>query len=114
MLNNFEAATRILNCTVGQAMKAYQSNNQDLRKASYRERLNLFFIDHEFVPLIVQENYLSSMGDRNSLADLKRLAEAADMISQSDMISISIRKDQNWALLPDFGSLSSIAPCLLI
>lgn len=54
------------------------------------------------------------MGDRNSLADLKRLAEAADMISSSDMISISIRKDQNWALLPDFGSLSSIAPCLLI
>lgn len=54
------------------------------------------------------------MGDRNSLSDLMRLAEASDMISQSDMISISIRKDQNWALLPDFGSLSSIAPCLLI
>ena len=53
MLNNFEAATRILNCTVGQGMKAYQSNNKDLRKAYYRERLDLFFIDHEFVPLII-------------------------------------------------------------
>jgi hypothetical protein len=54
------------------------------------------------------------MGERNSLFDLKKLSDASDMISSSDMISISIRKDQNWALLPDFGSLSSIAPCLLI
>ena len=53
MLNNFEAATRILNCTVGPGIKAYQSNSGALRKALYRERLDLFFIDHEFVPLIV-------------------------------------------------------------
>ena len=38
---------------------------------TYRSKLDLFFIDHDFVPLLVQESYLTSFGtDRDSMEDL--------------------------------------------
>jgi hypothetical protein len=44
----------------------------------------LFFIDHEFVPLLVQESYLNCFGARDSMQDIEKLAEAADQISIGD------------------------------
>jgi len=67
------------------------------------------------VPLLVQESYLTSFGtDRTELADLEKMADAADFISQGDLISTQIRTDQRWTLLPDYGTMSSVAPCLAI
>ena len=48
MISNFDAAKKL-----------FQNN-------SYRNRLDLFFIDHEFIPLLIQENYLNAFQDRNS------------------------------------------------
>ena len=42
------------------------------------------------------------------------MAEAADMISQGDLLNVQIRQNQNWSLLPDYGSMSSVAPTMLI
>ena len=51
MINNFDAARRLLNLGDSYALKDQKSLNS----------LNdLFFIDHEFVPLLIQENYLNS------------------------------------------------------
>jgi len=67
------------------------------------------------VPLLVQESYLASFGnDRTELADLEKMADAADFISQGDLINTQIRMEQSWALLPDYGTMSSVAPCLAI
>mmetsp|Transcript_1767 Transcript_1767/g.2287 ORF Transcript_1767/g.2287 Transcript_1767/m.2287 type:complete len:80 (+) Transcript_1767:2464-2703(+) len=41
-INNYEAAYRLLNC---------KANKQ--KYPSFRQKLDLFFIDHEFVPLLV-------------------------------------------------------------
>ena len=80
---------------------------------TYRSKLDLFFIDHDFVPLLVQESYLTSFGtDRDSMEDLQKMADAAELISVGDLINTQIRKEQNWSLLPDYGSMSSVAPCL--
>lgn len=49
--------------------------------------MDLFFIDYDLIPLLVQENYLTSMGDRRDLESLNRMAEAADFISLGDSIS---------------------------
>lgn len=75
MINNFDAANRLLNL---------QANN-------FKECLDLFFIDHEFVPLLIQENYLNTFGDRNNFEDLEKLANASDMISLGDLANIQIR-----------------------
>mmetsp|Transcript_1767 Transcript_1767/g.2282 ORF Transcript_1767/g.2282 Transcript_1767/m.2282 type:complete len:170 (+) Transcript_1767:2785-3294(+) len=35
------------------------------------------------------------------------------MISVGDLCNLQIRKEQNWSLLPNYGTLSSVAPCLI-
>jgi hypothetical protein len=54
MINNFDAAQSIL-------------NNSTLSKMDFRTRLDMFFIDHDFVPLLVQQNYLDAIGDRRDM-----------------------------------------------
>ena len=76
----------------------------------FRDKLDLFFIDHEFVPLLVQDNYLNMFQDHD---DIEALANAADFVSQGDLVNIKIRTEQNWSLLPNYGTLSSVAPCIL-
>ena len=79
MMNNFEAANRLLN-----------NGEQPLDKKypTFRQKLDLFFIDYDFIPLLVQESYLNSFGDRSSLDDLELMAESSDMISLSDQMNL--------------------------
>lgn len=86
------------------------------RYPTYRDKQNLFFIDHEFVPLLVQESYLNSFEDKEAddMDTLEKMADASDFISHGDLLNTAIRKDQNWSLLPDYASMSSVAPCLRI
>ena len=84
-----------------------------MKYPTFRQKIDLFFIDYEMIPLLVQENYLNSMGDKSSLSDIERLAEAADFISVGDCINRQVRTNQDWSLLPNLGICSSIAPCLI-
>lgn len=52
MLNNFDAAARLLNLGDAKTANEYRQ---------FRQKLDLFFIDHDFVPMLVQENYLNAM-----------------------------------------------------
>jgi hypothetical protein len=49
--------------------------------------MDLFFIDYDFIPLLVQENYLTAMGERKTLEDIEQMATAADYISLGDDVS---------------------------
>jgi len=53
MINNFEAAHRLLNHGVVNLYDKYPK---------FQQKLDLFFIDHDWVPLLVQESYLNGMG----------------------------------------------------
>ena len=99
MINNFDAAYRLLNM-----------GNQKMNYPLFRDKLDLFFIDHEFVPLLVQDNYLNMFQDQD---DIEAVANAADFVSQGDLVNVKIRTEQNWSLLPNYGTLSSGAPCIL-
>lgn len=75
MINNFDAAHRLLN---------HGQKSLDVRYPTFREKLDLFFIDFDLVPLLVQESYLTSMGERKQLGDLEAMADAAEYISLGD------------------------------
>ena len=75
MINNFDAAQKLLN---------HGEKPLDAQYKTFRQKVDLFFIDHEMIPLLVQESYLGAMGDKKDLPDLERMAEAADMISLGD------------------------------
>ena len=42
------------------------------------------------------------------------MADAADFISMGDSVSVQLRTNQDWSLLPNLGLTSTIAPCLLV
>ena len=44
MINNFEAAHRLLNCGAVSLSKKHPT---------FRDKLDLFFVDHEWIPLLV-------------------------------------------------------------
>lgn len=84
-------------------------------KHSLNDKIDLYFNDIDFAPLMIQENYLSTrpMNCNTPLEHLERVANAADDISQSDRINSLIRSsEQQWSLLPFHGVMSSVRPSL--
>ncbi|ODV76637.1 DNA replication factor C, large subunit [Suhomyces tanzawaensis NRRL Y-17324] len=80
---------------------------------SLNDKIDLYFNDIDFAPLMIQENYLLTrpMNCKTGLEHLERVASAADDISQSDRVNSLIRSsEQQWSLLPFHGVLSSVSP----
>lgn len=105
MINNFEAAYRLLNNGAVPLESKYPR---------FQQKLDLFFIDHDWVPLLVQESYLNSMGQRQELEDIEAMAQAAEFISLGDSINRQIRTNMQWGLLPQLGTCGAVAPVLLV
>lgn len=75
MINNFEAGHRLLNAG---------AVSLDTRHPTFQNKLDLFFVDNEWVPLLVQESYLAAMKDS---MDLEAMADAAEYISLGDSLN---------------------------
>ncbi|KAK6204834.1 replication factor RFC1 C terminal domain-containing protein [Scheffersomyces amazonensis] len=103
ILKPFDIASRLLNGQI------YLENS----KHSLNDKIDLYFNDIDFTPLMIQENYLSTrpLGTNTSLQHLERVAIAADDISLSDQVNSLIRSsEQQWSLLPFHGVMSSVKP----
>lgn len=85
-------------------------------KSTLNDKLDLYFSDIDFAPLMIQENYLITLPPVQSKYDhLKRVASAAESISQSDAVNSLIRSsEQQWSLLPFHGILSTVDPALKV
>ena len=100
MLKNFDAAKELLN-----------SKSHSL---SFRHLLDLYFIDYDLIPLLIQENYLSTFPSQNYKSkkeELENISLAADCISESDVIDKKIRNNMDWRLLADRGIIGCCTIC---
>lgn len=93
MLSNFDACAKLLNA-------------RDSRKLSFRDKMDLFFIDYDLIPLLIQENYLSSGNE----APFDQIVKASESIATGDIVSTSIRRNNDWGLMPNLGLASSLYP----
>lgn len=96
MVSNFDASAKLLTKTV-------------LRKLNFREKLNLFFIDYDLIPLLIHENYLTCYSNNKSKEDLKSLVKTTEHISVGDLLEKKIRSQQEWTLLQNKGIHSCLA-----
>ncbi|OBA21977.1 DNA replication factor C, large subunit [Metschnikowia bicuspidata var. bicuspidata NRRL YB-4993] len=82
--------------------------------STLNDKLDLYFNDIDFAPLMIQENYLVTRPRVLSQQEhLRRVAAAADAISESDRISSLIRSsEQQWSLLPFHGVMSTVKPAM--
>ena len=82
MINNFESAHRLLNHGV---------ENLNIKYPTFRDKVDLFFIDFDWIPLLIQESYLGSFEKRDSLRDVETMATASEFISLGDELNRQLR-----------------------
>lgn len=71
--------------------------------------MECFFIDSDFVPLMIHENYLSSMKKgKLKNKEFHKLVMANDGFVLADLLDSRIRKEQDWALMPAYGFMSCV------
>jgi replication factor C subunit 1 len=88
-------------------------------KATLNEKIELYFNDHEFSPLMLQENYLGTnpmlslnySGKEKNLKNLELASQAADSISDGDLVDRMIHgSQQQWSLMPTHAVFSFVRP----
>ena len=94
-------------------------------KSTLNDKQELYFNDHEFAPLMLQENYLGTGMARTNqwkdtpkmhkLAQLDLASKAADAISDGDLVDRMIHgSQQQWSLMPTHAIFSFVRPASLV
>ncbi|EIW81766.1 DNA replication factor C, large subunit [Coniophora puteana RWD-64-598 SS2] len=83
------------------------------------DKMELYFHDHSFVPLFIQENYLKTdpvrvrnlAGPEKALKQLQLMDKAAASISDGDLVDSLIHgPEQHWSLMPLHAVCSTVRP----
>ncbi|KAI0479217.1 replication factor RFC1 C terminal domain-containing protein [Xylariaceae sp. FL0804] len=94
-------------------------------KSTLNDKIELYFNDHEFSYLMIQENYLKakpsalaqhhgSARERN-LKALELVDQAAESISDGDMVDRMIHgPQQHWSLMPTHAIFSTVRPASFV
>ncbi|KAK0634975.1 replication factor RFC1 C terminal domain-containing protein [Bombardia bombarda] len=94
-------------------------------KATLNDKIELYFNDHEFSYLMIQENYLRSRpallnsqgynAREQNLKYLELVDQAAESISDGDLVDRMIHgPQQQWSLMPTHAVFSTVRPASLI
>ena len=92
-------------------------------KANLNDRIELYFNDHEFSSLMLQENYLGTnpilshqySGKEKSLKLLELSDRAAESISDGDLVDRMIHgSQQQWSLMPTHAVFSFVRPASFV
>ncbi|KAL9641256.1 MAG: hypothetical protein Q9204_000155 [Flavoplaca sp. TL-2023a] len=92
-------------------------------KTSLNEKIELYFNDHEFSSLMLQENYLGTNpilsqqyeGREKNLKLLELSDKAAESISDGDLVDRMIHgSQQQWSLMPTHAVFSFVRPASFI
>jgi replication factor C subunit 1 len=92
-------------------------------KATLNDKIELYFNDHDFSPLMLQENYLGTnpiaalpySGREKNLKMMELASEAADSISDGDLVDRMIHgSQQHWSLMPTHAVFSFVRPASFV
>jgi replication factor C subunit 1 len=95
----------------------------DSSKATLNDKVELYFNDHEFSYLMLQENYLGTFpmkasnysGKEKNLKVLELVSDAADSISDGDLVDRMIHgSQQQWSLMPTHAIFSFVRPASFV
>jgi replication factor C subunit 1 len=129
LLNNLQ-----LLATKGAAIKYQQTKNEQIEKTNRQQTIfedvkdmldggkksvdqlqEIYYNDPSLLPLFVQENYINMRpGNITEEERVKRIANAADSISMSDVINSKIYSGQHFELTPVHAYFSCIRPSYFV
>lgn len=93
--------------------------------STLNDKSEIYFNDHEFAPLMLQENYLGTNPQRSNqhngnpkmkrLSELDLVSKAADSISDGDLVDRMIHgSQQQWSLMPVHAIFSFVRPASFV
>ncbi|XP_070166241.1 replication factor C subunit 1 isoform X2 [Polyergus mexicanus] len=86
-------------------------NAEEQKNMSLNDKIDLYFHDYNIAPLFVEENYLSvRLSQIPLLQRLDKIVQAADSISQGDLVEKAMRSNMMWSLLPLHACFSFVIP----
>ena len=115
---NCEEVKKDKSVTVGSfdITKILLNKNESL-KLNFGQKLDLFFVDFDLIPGMIQENYINTAKINNNSPDkiesLQKIIEGMDHISFSDTIENKMKSQMEWSLLPDKGIHSTVIPSMI-
>lgn len=79
------------------------------------DKIRYYFDDHDFTPLMIQENYLNTVPNTVNTGKFKShldaVVAASEAISDGDLVDRKIHGSQpQWSLMPFHGFMSSVMP----
>lgn len=89
-------------------------------KKTLNDKIELYFNDHEFSYLMIQDNYLkpnpqqasSFSGKQKAFKILQLADQAAEAISDGDLVDALIHgPQQQWSMMPVHAVFSTVTPC---
>ena len=80
------------------------------RTWDYAKRNEMFYVDYDLLPLLVQQNYLKCVEKITDPRVLFAMRKANEYICLGDTLSRAIHQDSQWGLLPELGVVSTVAP----
>ena len=92
-------------------------------RSTLQDKIELYFDDHDFSPLMLQENYLITnpiraheySGRRRDLEILDLVDKAANSISDGDLVDSMIHgSQQQWSLMPTHAVFSFVRPASFV
>ena len=92
-------------------------------RASLNDKIELYFNDHEFSYLMLQENYLGTSpsqanqhtGKERTVKVLELVDKAANSISNGDLVDAMIHgSQQHWSLMPTHATFSFVMPASFV
>ncbi|KAJ3054745.1 hypothetical protein HK097_000916, partial [Rhizophlyctis rosea] len=136
LLSTYRLSASVMNFDQGKAIAKASEKNMTMspfdvtgkllsagpfRNMSVNDKIELYFHDYSLIPLMVQENYIrvqpaiaKDLGGgnqkRTEIETLACLANAADAISQGDLVDSVLRRGQNWSLMPVHAAMSTVRP----
>ncbi|KAJ3086824.1 hypothetical protein HK102_012387 [Quaeritorhiza haematococci] len=94
------------------------------RNASTAEKIEYYFQDYQLIPLMIQENYAKMnpilaqelTKDQRSCAleTLNLVSQAAESLSDSDLIEKALRGGNEWGLMPAHAVMSTVRPAFFM
>lgn len=87
-------------------------------RMTLNDKTDLYFHDHDFTPLMVQENYLNMIpakSGNNKQQHLELVLKAAESIADGDLVDARIHSsEQQWSLMPLHAVMSSVRPASFV
>ncbi|KAL7066728.1 putative replication factor C subunit protein [Cryptosporidium serpentis] len=94
----------------------------DAHRLSINDRIEMFFIDFDLIPLLIQENYITAFSGQSSYrisaqskgnisyGNIDIISQIANLFAEADIYNFKLRSNNDWSLLSEIAINCAVIP----